>query len=282
VAILRPMLMPTVGIPQTVVASRRPRNMSQREFYSQNARQLPQLQQPDYAVPQQLTQQAPQVEQFEQPAMTGDYIQQQLARLNQRAAPPSLEPGSRVKSAEAELVQPSNFQSYYEQLNAVRNKSQQMLGAEAARALYKRSQSLGSDALGLMSGLPARYKNTGSGSKKKSLSKGGNAYGSAIPSNPKANFKFAQELGPQFGWSGPELQAWYTLGMKESGWRNTAQNPTSTAFGIGQFLNSTWKGVGIAKTSDPKLQVLAMARYIKNRYGSPSRALAFHLRNNWY
>lgn len=283
--------MPTVGIPQTVVASRRPRNMSQKEFYGQTRQQAPQQlaqQLPEQQAPQPQAQQ-PNTDIFEQAPITGDYIQQQLQRMSQREAPPVLNPSSRVKSAESELVQPSNFQSYYEQLQAMRSSSDQLLGAVSARAAYQRAQemnALSGGSVGSMSGLPIGYKNTG-GSKKKSLTKGGNkgggnAYGSAIPSNPKANFKFAQEVGPQYGWSGPELQAWYTLGMKESGWRNTAQNPTSTAYGIGQFLNSTWKGVGMTKTSDPRLQVIAMAKYIKNRYGSPSRALAFHLRNNWY
>jgi hypothetical protein len=254
--------------------------MGQREFYSQQQNQAQQVQQPPVG-PQ--SNSGPATEQFEQAPITGDYIQAQLTRMNQRSAPPTLEPGTRVKSAEAELVQPSNFQGYYEQMQAIRNKGQQLLGAEVARAAYKRAQEAGSltNLIG-SGGLPIGYKNTGSTGKKKSLSKGGNSYGNAIPSNPAANFKFAQEIGPKFGWSGPELQAWYTLGMKESGWRNTAQNPTSTAYGIGQFLNSTWAGVGMAKTSDPRLQVEAMAKYIRNRYGSPSRALAFHLKNNWY
>jgi hypothetical protein len=266
-AILRPMLMPTVGIPQNVVASRRPRNMSQKDFYSQGlSSQARRLQQFSGG------QEQPQSE-FEQEPVTGNYIQSQLERINQRAAPPQLEPIGRVKSAEAELVQPSSFQNYYKQLESIRGISQERTGADLARALFQRLQSQATIGSGSTGG------SRPSGGKGKNY---GNDYGGGIPSNPKANFRFAQELGPQFGWGPEELSAWYTLGMKESGWRNTAQNPTSTAYGIGQFLNSTWKGVGMTKTSDPRLQVLAMAKYIRNRYGSPSRALAFHKRNNWY
>lgn len=275
--------MPTVGIPQTAIASRRPRrNMSQGDFWRSQSQ--PQLQQQQPVEEQQPVQQGPspnnQQQQFEQQPITGDYIQEQLTRLNNRSAPPMLEPGARVKSASSELVQPSSFQSFYQQMQAVGQAGQEQIGAAAARSAFQRmlqqQQSQQTASMGGSGG------STGRSSSSSNKSGGGNAYGNAIPSNPQANFRFAQNTAPQFGWDAKELQAWYTLGMKESGWRHTAQNPTSTAYGIGQFLNSTWKGVGMAKTSDPQQQVLAMAKYIKNRYGSPSRALAFHLSHNWY
>jgi len=277
------MLTPTVGIPQSVVASRRPKTMSQREFYSLPAKQsqTPQNQVvQDYSQTQQdnTAQQGNQV--FEQAPMTGDFIAAQLDKLRNREPPPSLDPATRVKSPEAELVQPSNFQSYYEQLQTIRDASQAITGAASARNSFQQQLS-SSDALGLMGGLPyTGFRTTGGSLPGKNLTKGG---GGGVPSNPATNFKFAQDVAGQFGWNNPgELGAWYALGMKESGWRNTAQNPTSTAFGIGQFLDSTWGGTGIGKTSDPRQQVLAMAKYIARRYGSPSAALAFHKAHNWY
>ncbi|MFW3168523.1 lytic transglycosylase domain-containing protein [Geodermatophilus sp. CPCC 206100] len=69
---------------------------------------------------------------------------------------------------------------------------------------------------------------------------------------------------------------------KESGWNPNAQNPTSTAYGIPQFLNSTWAGTGIAKTSDGYRQIDAGLIYIENRYGSPCAAWAHSKANNWY
>lgn len=69
---------------------------------------------------------------------------------------------------------------------------------------------------------------------------------------------------------------------KESSWNPNAQNPTSTAYGLFQFLNSTWKGTGIAKTNDPRLQTEAGFKYIASRYGDPSRAVAHHRAKNWY
>lgn len=79
-----------------------------------------------------------------------------------------------------------------------------------------------------------------------------------------------------------QFESLNTLIHKESGYRADAQNPHSTAFGIGQFLNSTWAGTGIEKTDDPELQIDAMLIYIQNRYGDPSEALRFHLANNSY
>ena len=63
---------------------------------------------------------------------------------------------------------------------------------------------------------------------------------------------------------------------------NLSQNPTSTAYGMFQFLDSTWARYGAAKTSDPIQQTEAGIRYIKARYGTPTEALRFHKANNWY
>ena len=98
-----------------------------------------------------------------------------------------------------------------------------------------------------------------------------------------ANKKLGQTLAAAYGW-GTGSQWGYLNGvvMLESGWCNTAQNDTSTAYGIGQFLDTTWAGTGYSKTSDPTIQILAMLRYIKDRYKTPQAAYAFHIQNDWY
>lgn len=68
----------------------------------------------------------------------------------------------------------------------------------------------------------------------------------------------------------------------ESNFNPNAQNPHSTAYGIFQFLDSTWKGVGASKTSDPNAQIQAGLNYIKQRYGTPQAAWAFHQSHGWY
>jgi len=59
----------------------------------------------------------------------------------------------------------------------------------------------------------------------------------------------------------------------ESKWDPEAQNPYSTAYGIGQFLDQTWETVGYEKTDDPYTQIDAMIDYVKTRYGSFEAAL---------
>lgn len=112
---------------------------------------------------------------------------------------------------------------------------------------------------------------------------GGGGYGGFAPGNVQGNVAAVQAAAAKRGWgAGPQWDALYKLVMKESGFRNTAQNPTSTAFGMFQFLNSTWAGYGIPKTAEPNAQAEAGMRYIQARYGSPLGALAFHRSHNWY
>jgi len=86
----------------------------------------------------------------------------------------------------------------------------------------------------------------------------------------------------QFGWSGAQIGAINWIISHESGGNPNAQNPTSTAYGLFQFLNSTWASVGGSKTSDPAAQILYGLRYIASRYGSPTGAQAFWQSHGWY
>lgn len=69
---------------------------------------------------------------------------------------------------------------------------------------------------------------------------------------------------------------------KESDCNPYAQNPYSTAYGIGQFLDSTWASYGCVKNSDPSNQLLCMKKYVYARYGSWTGAWNFWLENSWY
>ena len=66
-------------------------------------------------------------------------------------------------------------------------------------------------------------------------------------------------------------ELWYI----ESRWDYTADNPRSTAYGIPQLLKM-----------DPKTPLIEQIdlglKYIKHRYGTPTKALAFHKRHGWY
>lgn len=101
----------------------------------------------------------------------------------------------------------------------------------------------------------------------------------------RGNVGIVRSIAAQRGWgSGPQWNALFNLIQGESGFRNTAQNPNSTAYGIFQFLNSTWRTVGGRKTSDPALQTTYGLRYIANAYGTPAAAYSAWLRRSphWY
>lgn len=83
-------------------------------------------------------------------------------------------------------------------------------------------------------------------------------------------------------WGFKEWESFDTLVHKESSWNHKAQNQKSTATGLMQFLNATWDDVGCERTFDPKVQLDCGVEYIAQRYGTPSKALSFHLRNGWY
>jgi SLT domain-containing protein len=84
-----------------------------------------------------------------------------------------------------------------------------------------------------------------------------------------------QQMAAQRGWTGSQWSDLSSLIQGESSWNPRAQNPSSTAYGLFQFLNSTWRSVGATKTSDPAGQAAAGLKYIAQRYGNPSKAWDF-------
>jgi hypothetical protein len=65
-------------------------------------------------------------------------------------------------------------------------------------------------------------------------------------------------------------QLWYL----ESKWNPRADNKRSSAYGIPQLLK--------LKTNDPYKQIDAGLKYIAHRYGTPCKALAYHLKTGHY
>jgi hypothetical protein len=90
-----------------------------------------------------------------------------------------------------------------------------------------------------------------------------------------------KDISKTLGWN---ASAWEDVIEKESGWNSAATNPTSGAYGIGQFLGSTkteYRAYG-SESPEAKKQIEAMAVYIQKRYGNPTAALAFHNTHNYY
>ncbi|MFD2090907.1 transglycosylase SLT domain-containing protein [Blastococcus deserti] len=103
--------------------------------------------------------------------------------------------------------------------------------------------------------------------------------GTSAATAPKGSYK---EYAMSKVGSAGEFSCLENLWGKESGWNPNAQNPTSTAYGIPQFLDSTWASTGIAKTSDGYRQIDAGLIYIEDRYGSPCAAWSHSQSKGWY
>lgn len=93
-----------------------------------------------------------------------------------------------------------------------------------------------------------------------------------------------------YKWNAKQHKCLVKLWGKESGWNSEAKNPTSSAFGIPQFLDSTWANYKYPlRPKDPQVQINAGLRYIYKRYETPCQAWAFwlkkagkDLRGGWY
>lgn len=84
------------------------------------------------------------------------------------------------------------------------------------------------------------------------------------------------------GWSIKQWECLQNLWNKESRFNPKAKNKKSTAYGIPQFLDSTWEAYGFKKTSDAKEQIQAGLIYIDKRYGSACNAWSHWERKHWY
>lgn len=82
--------------------------------------------------------------------------------------------------------------------------------------------------------------------------------------------------------SASEFSCLDQMWTKESSWNPNAQNPSSTAYGIPQFLDSTWATTGFAKTPDPYTQIDAGLVYVNKAYGGACAAWSFWQAHNWY
>jgi hypothetical protein len=70
---------------------------------------------------------------------------------------------------------------------------------------------------------------------------------------------------------------------KESAWQDK-DNPTSTASGVGQLLDGTYRNLGMKRSKSTVAQTIAALAYIGRKYGAggPCAAKAFWLKNSYY
>lgn len=93
--------------------------------------------------------------------------------------------------------------------------------------------------------------------------------------------EYARKLARQMFGKG-QWNALDQLVSHESSWNPKADNPTSTAYGLFQFLDSTRENYGLGLNASPEQQVKAGLQYVKDRYGNPQGAWDFWQKNNYY
>ncbi|MGW5674568.1 aggregation-promoting factor C-terminal-like domain-containing protein [Streptomyces sp. NPDC003860] len=80
-----------------------------------------------------------------------------------------------------------------------------------------------------------------------------------------------------------QFQCFSNIVEKESGWRYTAQNPSSGAYGLVQALPGTkMASAGADWRTNPATQIKWGLNYMNNRYDSPCGAWQFWQANRWY
>lgn len=85
------------------------------------------------------------------------------------------------------------------------------------------------------------------------------------------------------GWNKYNWKCLDKLWQLESGWNELAHNRRTGAYGIPQALpGKKMAAMGKNWKSNPEVQIKWGASYIKSRYKSPCKALAFMERRGWY
>ncbi len=93
------------------------------------------------------------------------------------------------------------------------------------------------------------------------------------PIVPGSNRDIGRQLAASWGWTGIEWLCLDNLFERESNWRTTADNPTSSAYGIPQALpGSRMASAGADWLTNPATQITWGLGYIKGRYGTPCGA----------
>jgi hypothetical protein len=80
-----------------------------------------------------------------------------------------------------------------------------------------------------------------------------------------------------------DFKCFSSLMGKESAWKNK-KNPTSSAEGVGQLLDSTYRNLGMKRSKSELAQTVAALAYIGRKYGSggPCAAWAKWKKDKWY
>ena len=93
----------------------------------------------------------------------------------------------------------------------------------------------------------------------------------------------ARALLPEFGLAASEFTCLDSLWVRESGWNWSADNPSSSAYGIPQALpGSKMASAGADWETNPETQIRWGLGYITDRYGTPCAAWGHSQSVGWY
>ncbi len=93
----------------------------------------------------------------------------------------------------------------------------------------------------------------------------------------------ARSMVANKGWSSGQFTCLDSLWTRESNWNPSADNPTSSAYGIPQALpGSKMASAGADWRTNPATQISWGLGYIADRYGDPCGAWNHFQVNNWY
>ncbi|MCK6211033.1 G5 domain-containing protein [Georgenia sp. EYE_87] len=92
-----------------------------------------------------------------------------------------------------------------------------------------------------------------------------------------------RELAAARGWGADQFSCLDSLWTRESNWSVTADNPTSSAYGIPQALpGSKMASAGADWATNPATQITWGLNYIAGRYGTPCGAWGHSQSVGWY
>ena len=93
----------------------------------------------------------------------------------------------------------------------------------------------------------------------------------------------AKAMLGSFGWSSGQFSCLQPLWAGESGWRVTATNPSTGAYGIPQAMpGSKMASAGPDWQTNAATQIRWGLTYIKSTYGSPCAAWSHAQADGWY
>lgn len=92
-----------------------------------------------------------------------------------------------------------------------------------------------------------------------------------------------QMMATKYGWGADQFRCYDNIIMRESRWITTADNPTSSAYGIPQALpGRKMASAGADWRTNPATQIRWGLGYVKDRFGTPCSAWSFKRAHGWY